>query len=392
MLLSNYTEDLLELEDVIVNKVENINNEKHIYIKMKKRPHICPSCGIESSNVHDYRYQIVKDIPILNKFTYIHLQKRRYVCPYCDKRFYESNNFLPKYHRFTNRLYAFMVSEFHSTHSMKSISTRCNTSQTTVARIFDNINHSLTSLPEVLSIDEFKGNAGGEKFQCILTNPKAKKVLDILPNRKSEDLYHYFSNFKDRNNVKYFVTDMNKTYRDLAITCFKNATIIADKYHVVRQVTWAFENVRKEEQKKFNTGRRKYFKRSRTLLLKRFDNLTEEQRIQVENMLSLSERMRNAYMLKERFYDFMKSPDVYEAKKRLSEWHLLVGVSNLPEFNSCFETFVRWQPFILNAFTCPYTNGYTEGVNNKIKVLKRNSYGVKNFKRFRNRILYMMSA
>lgn len=392
MLLPNYTEEFLELEDAIIKKIENKDNEKHIFIEMKRRTHVCPSCGIETSYVHDYRTQVIKDIPILNKFTFIHLRKRRYVCQYCAKRFFEDNTFLPKYYRFTNRLYAYIVSELNNTHSMKSVAKRCNTSQTTVARIFDNINYSLSSLPEVLSIDEFKGNAGGEKFQCILTNPKAKKVLDILPSRKSEDLYHFFSKFKDRNNVKYFVTDMNKTYRDLAIACFKNATIIADKYHVVRQVTWAFENVRKEEQKKFSTDRRKYFKRSRSLLLKRFNHLTEDQRLQVENMLSLSKRLKNAYMLKEKFYDFMKSSDVFEAKRRLSEWYLLVGVSDLPEFKSCFETFTRWEPYILNAFTCPYTNGYTEGVNNKIKVLKRNAYGVRNFNRFRNRILYMMSA
>jgi len=67
----------------------------------------------------------------------------------------------------------------------------------------------------VLSIDEFRGNADGEKFQCILTDPESRKVLDILPNRKSEDLYRYFSQFKDRNNVKYVVIDMSGPYRSL---------------------------------------------------------------------------------------------------------------------------------------------------------------------------------
>ena len=55
------------------------------------------------------------------------------------------------------------------------------------------------------------------------------------------------------------------------------------------------------------------------------------------------------------------------------------------------NTIIHWQDYILNSFECPYTNGYTEGVNNKIKVLKRNAYGVRNFKRFKNRILHMMT-
>lgn len=96
-------------------------------------------------------------------------------------------------------------------------------------------------------MDEFKGNADGEKFQCIITDPEHKRVLDILPNRKSEDMYRYFLKYNDRQNVKYVVIDMSGPYRCLAKTIFPKAKIIADKYHVVRQVTWAFENVGKKE-------------------------------------------------------------------------------------------------------------------------------------------------
>jgi transposase len=56
-----------------------------------------------------------------------------------------------------------------------------NVSSTTATRIFDHIKYSNKSLPRVVSMDEFKGNAGGEKFQCIITDPEHKKVLDILP-------------------------------------------------------------------------------------------------------------------------------------------------------------------------------------------------------------------
>jgi len=76
--------------------------------------------------------------------------------------------------------------------------------------------------------------------------------------------------------------DMSGPYRCLAKTVFPKAQIIADKYHVVRQVTWAFENVRKAEQKKFHEQRRKYFKRSRRVLLKRPENLTPSEVDQVE--------------------------------------------------------------------------------------------------------------
>ena len=122
-------------------------------------------------------------------------------------------------------------------------------------------------LPEVLSIDEFRGNAGGQKFQAILTDVKNHKLFDILPSRSQTDLMLYLQEFPNKEQVKYFVTDMNSVYKDLAREYFPNATIVIYKFHVVRYVTWALENVRKRIQKELHPSKRKYFKRSRKLLL-----------------------------------------------------------------------------------------------------------------------------
>ena len=70
---------------------------------------------------------------------------------------------------------------------------------------------------------------------------------------------------------------------------------------------------------------------------------------------------------------------------------MYVSSCEINEFDECVKTIRNWEKYILNSFTCEYTNGYKEGVNNKIKVLKRNAYGVNNFKRFRNRILHIMN-
>ncbi|HCY48990.1 MAG TPA: hypothetical protein DHU79_01880 [Clostridiales bacterium] len=60
---------------------------------------------------------------------------------------------------------------------------------------------------------------------------------------------------------------------------------------------------------------------------------------------------------------------------------------NLREFDDCIRAFTNWFEYILNSLDTPYTNGFVEGKNNRIKVLKRNAYGVQNFERFRKRIL-----
>ena len=75
----------------------------------------------------------------------------------------------------------------------------------------------------------------------------------------------------------------------------------------------------------------------------------------------------------------------------MNEWILNAQNSGLPDFEKCADTMRNWCSGILNSFSVPYTNGFTEGCNNKIKVLKRNAYGYKNFNRFRNRILHIFS-
>jgi transposase len=266
-----------------------------------------------------------------------------------------------------------------------------NLSVSTVVRVFDCIDYGKPNqLPEVVSIDEFKGNTNREKYQCILTDPVHHRILDILPTRYSHQLTEYFSPL-DRSKTEHFVSDMWRTYADIAQTYFKDATYVIDKYHYIRQVFWAFEAIRKEEQKNFSKTRRIYFKHSRTLLNKRYKFLTPEQKQQVDLMLYASDRLLTAYSLKEQFFNVLDSKDSSSARAELFRWIMAAQNSGLPKFVACGDTMVRWSTGILNSFDCPYTNGFTEGANNKIKVLKRNAYGYRNFRRFRNRILHMFN-
>ncbi|HHW47869.1 MAG TPA: ISL3 family transposase [Clostridiaceae bacterium] len=387
----NYTEELLGLKDISLKYVKRCDNKLYIHIEMHKRIHTCPRCGERTSKVHDYRKQRIKDIPLFGEITVIYLRKRRHICPKCGKRFYETVSFLPRYYRITNRLAAYVIQSLKEVGSMKSVSKLVHLSPPTVARIFDHVEYSNTSLPRVISIDEFRGNAGGEKFQCSVTDPEHRKVIDILPNRKTEDIARYFLGYKDRKVVQHVVMDMSEPFRSLAKSLFPRAKIIADRYHVVRQVIWAFENVRKAEQVKFYDSRRKYFKRNRRVLLKRPENLTEEETDQIASMLKISEKLRQAYFLKNEFHKLMECKSREEARKQLGIWNMMAAGYNLPEFQACTKTFINWSEEILNSFEYHFSNGYTEGVHNKIKVMKRNAFGIRDFKRFRNRILHVMS-
>ena len=388
MLYEDNTAKLLGLEDVIVKKVWDEEQEKHIMIELPRRMHVCPWCGTETDQIHDYRMQRIKDIASFGKNVYLHLRKRRYVCGSCGKRFYEKNNFLPRYHRMTNRKNARIIEDFRDTVSASYIAKKHNISVSTALRYFNLVSYSCKKLPEVLSIDEFKGNADGEKYQTILTDPKNRKIMDILPNRKESDLIRYFRQFENRKEVKYFIMDMNPHFREVAEICFPKATIVIDRYHVTRQVIWALERVRKEVQKHLSAEWRRFCKHSKALLNKPPQKLSDEERQKLRIILGLSTRLEHAYYLKNDFLFLMHSPNSEVAEELLSSWIVSAENAHLPEFYECSRAIHNWSKYILNSFDVPYTNGYTEGCNNKTKVLKRVCYGVRNFARFRSRILH----
>lgn len=388
---THYIESLLNLKDIIVTEVSQTESDLQITIQLERIAQPCPCCGTKTDTIHDYRTQPVKEVPILGKSTTLLLRKRRYRCPQCGKRFAEANSFLPRYQRRTGRLRQYIISRFSQLRSASSIAKECHCSSTTVFRLFQSVAFPRPHLPAVIAIDEFKGNAGGEKFQCILANPKKRKLLDILPSRKPESLLNYFQQFEraDRNNVRYVVMDLSSLFRSVVRSVFPKAQIVADKFHVCRLVTWALERTRIRVQKQFHRDRRRYFKRSRWILLKRNQKLKPDELLQLENMLSLSAELRTAYLLKESFYKVMDSPDGATAKQRLATWNLYAQCVKVDEFESVVNTICEWSKEIVAAFETGLSNGFVEGMNNRTKVLKRTGYGMRNFERFRNRILYL---
>ena len=386
MLNKDYTAKLLNLEDAIITNVENICDEVHVYLELPRMKHRCPACGGLTDRVHDYRMQIIKDVP-LGRTTLLHLRKRRYRCD-CGKRFFEKNTFLPRYYRSTSRLVAKIITAFRETVSAAKIGAQFHVSGATAMRYFKYVSFKQTKLPEVLSIDEFKGNSGGQKYNSIVVDAEKRKVIDILPNRFENDLIHYFSQFSSKTEVKYFVCDMNPHFREVAKACFPKAAVVADRYHVIRQVFWAMERVRKNEQNKLSERFRKYFKKSRYLLMKPMEKLSEEETDKLALMFEIAPRLADAYRLKNEFLKVIRSDSSKTGKPKLVDWLTAVEVMDLPEFDDCIKAYHNWFQEILNSMDVPWSNGFIEGCNNKTKVLKRVCFGMRNFSNFRKRIVF----
>lgn len=292
----------------------------------------------------------------------------------------------------TKRLIASIAREFKELYSIKSISRRYSVSTSTVTRVLSYLSVERKSLPQVLLIDEFKGDSGSYKYQCSLLDGITHEIIDIVRSRQENILLEYFKNIpkEERDNVKIFVSDMSKTFKNVKNAYFKKAVHIADKYHFVRQVSWSLENVRKRIQKDIPTKLRIYLKRSKSILTKPMQKLNDDQKREAALMLEISEELRLAYGLKESFYqEVLVQKNKEQAQYKVNAWIDICKKSKLREFRSCITAFTNWSDEITNSFDYKHSNGALEGKHTKIKTLKRNSFGMRNFERFRKRIMLL---
>lgn len=390
---SNCIKNLLNLKDVIVKSIKNFENSVEIYAELPIIEQVCPCCGSSTSKIHDHYTQPIKDIPIHFKPTTILLRKTRYECKCCGKSFYPNNDFVAKYKRKSKRLVFYIVEQLRKNISASSIAKSVNIDAGFISKMLPYLSITNSKLPQVLCIDEFKGNSGKYKYQVALLDGETHKIIDILECRHKHFLCDYFKKFPDEqlNNVKYLVTDLWESYKDIGITYFRKAKIVADHFHWARYACNALDKIRIEVQSSLPKSERKYFKHSRHLLLSRRCKIKEEKYDELQNMLiNYSENLRIAYREKESLLDIIHSEIPSDVKKQLfSEWVIRNLESTVPQLVECAKTYQHWSYEIKNSLEVPYSNGPIEGTNNKIKTLKRVTFGMSKFENFKARIMLL---
>lgn len=393
-LRKNNITDLLNLQGVVVKKQYFSKDSIHFWIELKQIVNVCPCCGHKTSRIHDYYPRSFNHIKIGKRTSCINYKQRRYLCAKCGKRFAETNSFIQKFYRHSNDVVNNVFDDLTDIKNLKQIGKDNNMSSQNVSRLMNKfmpIFHNVTHLPKAIGIDEFRGNAGGNKFQVAITNLDTHKVIDVISARSEEAIRNFFKNISNAKDVKLVTMDLSLFFKNIITDVFPNAKIVADTFHYSRLMHWSLDNVRKEVQQHLPKDMRLYFKHSRSVLHKRINNLDMLQYQQLCRMLDYNENLRWAYSIIQKLFDVIdeKNPD----KKVLlfKEFMAYSSSCDLPEFNKHIQTFFKWHKYIINSFYTNYSNGITEGLNTKIKTLKRVSFGFRNFQNFRLRILMACS-
>ena len=241
-------------------------------------------------------------------------------------------------------------------------------------------------------MDEFRGNVGA-KYQVVFNDLEHRSCCAILKDRTTENLYKTLLEYPKEERAKVLLVsiDLCAFFHKLIEECFPNAEIIADKFHAVRLANNALDIIRKQEQEKIDPANKKWFKNSRHVLLGRKKKLREKDKAKLIKMLGFSVKLAHAHELKEDYFTIFDSKNRQEFKKKLQDFADKVEKYDIDEFKRVLRTTQQWKEEIWLGIKTGYNNGFTEGCNNTIKVLKRICYGFRNIVNFRRRILFILN-
>ena len=393
---TNYTTKFLDLPDIVATDLIQTEHFFLFIAEPKNQSVKCPDCNSITDKVHDQRWQNIKDIPIRNKPVLIRLHKKRYRCPECGKRAitqkYES---IDSYARKTNRYDKYLADEASSkdyTKVSKENGLSYTSIKNAVEKVIDPVIEKKTSdlkSIKAISIDEF-AILKKFKYGVVISDPINHRIIDILPSRKKKYLIKYFDSWPDDrlNKIKYVSMDMWRPFKSMVQSVFPNAEIVVDKFHLVAKVNETLDNIRKNEQNKVTKATRKRFYKSRMLLKKAGEDLTDKEHKKLIDIFEISPALEKAWELKEEFRDLLKIDDIKEAIKALNAWYKRISTYKFTQFYKVRKMIKRWEQKLLNYFKTKITNGFAEGINNKIKLIKRIGYGIPNVMNLRRRVFH----
>jgi transposase len=348
----------------------------------------------------------VRDLPIAGRLTQLVWRKRRYCCADCGRTFTEADEQLPTRQRVTGRFRARLGERVAGGAAHAEVARQERTSRYQVARAFSERANQREARggdrrPRRLSLDEAHYRRGGE-LATVVSDLDRRCVIEVLDGRDRRTIERWLSALpaEIRAGIEVVSIDPYDGYRQAIRAALPHARIVCDHFHLVRGANAALDAERRERQRQARARRPKGVRRSgqhaawrpelyraRHRLLKARERLTQRERRRLSELFEREPLIAEAWGLKEAFRAVYRAHDRVEAERRLDAFRAAVDRAGLPVFDAFAKGIRIWQEELLAYFDEPTTNGYAEGVINKVKVIKRRAYGIPTFTAFRQRVL-----
>lgn len=365
-----------------------------IVVKLQAKDHLlrCPCCCSRHIVRNGVRVRRFIGLPIGWKKSIFEVPIQRYVCRECGRDFYQHISFADGQHSYT-RYFARLVVDLLKIGTIKDVADFLQVSWDMVKDIHKRHlkrRHGCPSLKGVrnIGIDEF-AVCKGRIYKTVVVDMDSGRII-YVGNGKGKDALKPFWRRVHKCGVKIenVATDLSGAYTGSVKDNIPQANIVLDHFHVVKLVNEAVDAVRRYM---FSTTTdpiyRKMIKGTRWLLLMNGEDIVGlKPRTKLETALSLNEPLARAYYLKEAAREIWKQPDKAAGEAVLLDWARQARSSGLPPMVKAANTILAHRSGILAWYDGHLSTGKVEGINNKIKVLKRVAYGFRDDKYFTLRL------
>jgi transposase len=389
----------LGIPDVDVLKVEQ--NERGDYIVTVESTQvgtICRLCGRKITKSNGYgRWIELRHLPILGHRVYIRLRPKQYKCPHCDDKittqtldWYEPKS--PHTKAYDQHLMVQLISS-----TVEDVSRKEDVGYDAVEGAIGRCIQATVNWDEfdelnVIGIDEIALTKGRKNFVAIVTTQQAGghvAVLAILPDRKKKTVRQFLETIPQRlwPTMEKACTDMWEGYTN-AVKEFAAAhpevsiEVVVDRYHVAKNYRESVDKVRKQERRRLHKTLpepeyKEIVKNMMWIIRKNNKDLTADERQRLRRLFEYSPTLKLAYTFREELTAlFEMQLTTKEAKKRFLKWSDKVRRSGLTCFDTFLTTLNNWLDEIVNYFANRLSSGFVEGLNNKVKTIKRRCYGI----------------
>ncbi|UXE58387.1 MAG: ISL3 family transposase [Woronichinia naegeliana WA131] len=381
-----FLENLVDLPKVNIRNVIQEGKQAFLILSCQEEEVKCNYCGSLTDELHQTNSVLVRDLSISGQMVYLKVPRRKFYCKDCQRFFTENLEFMEARRKYTVRYEEYIYGRVNVS-SVEQVGREESLSWDQVNGIYQRqceakkkdwqgVKH--------LGMDEIAKRKGHQNFVTVLGDIEKGELIEVIDSHQQDKIIEVLmeKELEVREGVEQVSVDMWGGFPKVIEKVFPNAVIVTDRFHVMKALNEELNKIRK--QTKLNVK----IKGEKWLLLKNKEDLKEEELEKLELVLKQSARLRKAYEYKESFREiYEKVNDKEEGRLKFTEW--LENAKSI--YTDVISTIRRNLDSICNYFLSRTTNGAMEGINNRLKLIKRQAYGFMNFDNMRNRFLACFS-
>lgn len=342
---------------------------------------LCHDCGAPAGTIHSKGYRrFIRDLPMAGTKIWLHVGYRKIWCEECGGARVERLSFADAKKRVTHRL-ARHVYDLCKVLTVEDVARHLDLNPKTVKAVDATFlerefGHTEYTGLRILAIDEIALKKG-HNYMTVVLDYLTGRVVWMGPGRHKETLDAFFAGMTEEQKaaIEAVAIDMWESYINRIRHHCPGAKIVFDMFHVVQAFSRVIDNIRREEYRNATDKDRSILKGSRYLLLRNNENLSTDQRSRLSTLLDMNATLQTVYVLKDQLKVIYHYRRRHAAKRALDHWCRMAEELDHPDLRRFVRRLRFFEYGILNH--CDYSIGTSklEGVNNKIKLIKRKAYG-----------------